>query len=114
MNADGWTEQERVRKREGGREGRRGGVMPLLYSFFFGTYFNTSLPPSLPQALVTQLVPFRCVPGKQYNELASLFFTDSDTAIKQCEEGGKEGGKGEEDSTMETLVNSPILPPSIP
>jgi len=47
MNADGWTEQERVRKREGEREGRRGGVMPLLYSFLFGTYSNTP-PPSLP------------------------------------------------------------------
>jgi len=33
--------------------------------------------------LVDALVPFRCVPGKEYNEVASLIFTDADTAIKQ-------------------------------
>jgi chloride channel 7 len=33
--------------------------------------------------LVKALVPFRCVPGKEYNEVASLFLIDSDTAIKQ-------------------------------
>jgi len=42
-----------------------------------------------------KLVPFRCKAGEEYNELASLFFTDPDTAIKQREEGGKrEGGRG--------------------
>jgi chloride channel 7 len=33
--------------------------------------------------LVDSLVPFRCVPGKEYNEVASLIFTEADTAIKQ-------------------------------
>jgi chloride channel 7 len=33
--------------------------------------------------LVEALVPFRCVPGKEYNEVASLILTDADTAIKQ-------------------------------
>ena len=33
--------------------------------------------------LVESLVPFRCVPGKEYNEVASLIFTEADTAIKQ-------------------------------
>lgn len=33
--------------------------------------------------LVEALVPFRCVPGKEYNEVASLIFTESDIAIKQ-------------------------------
>lgn len=33
--------------------------------------------------LVDSLVPFRCVPGKEYNEVASLILTDADTAIKQ-------------------------------
>ena len=33
--------------------------------------------------LVESLVPFRCIPGKEYNEVASLFFTEADTAIKQ-------------------------------
>lgn len=33
--------------------------------------------------LVESLVPFRCEPGKQYNEVASLIFTEADVAIKQ-------------------------------
>jgi H+/Cl- antiporter ClcA len=33
--------------------------------------------------LVEALVPFRCKPGKEYNEVASLIFTEADTAIKQ-------------------------------
>lgn len=33
--------------------------------------------------LVDALVPFQCVPGKEYNEVASLYLTDADTAIKQ-------------------------------
>uniref|UniRef100_A0A6V2KMR1 Chloride channel protein n=1 Tax=Ditylum brightwellii TaxID=49249 RepID=A0A6V2KMR1_9STRA len=33
--------------------------------------------------LVEALVPFRCVAGKEYNEVASLIFTDADMAIKQ-------------------------------
>ena len=33
--------------------------------------------------LVEALVAFRCVPGKEYNEVASLYLVDADTAIKQ-------------------------------
>jgi chloride channel 7 len=33
--------------------------------------------------LVEALVPFQCVPGKEYNEVASLILADADTAIKQ-------------------------------
>jgi len=33
--------------------------------------------------LVEELVPFQCQPGKEYNEVASLFLTEADTAIKQ-------------------------------
>jgi chloride channel 7 len=33
--------------------------------------------------LVEALVPFHCVPGKEYNEVASLMFTEADIAIKQ-------------------------------
>jgi chloride channel 7 len=33
--------------------------------------------------LVEALVPFHCTPGKEYNEVASLMFTEADTAIKQ-------------------------------
>ena len=33
--------------------------------------------------LVERLVPFQCVPGKEYNEVASLIFTEPEFAIKQ-------------------------------
>mmetsp|Transcript_3666 Transcript_3666/g.5472 ORF Transcript_3666/g.5472 Transcript_3666/m.5472 type:complete len:899 (-) Transcript_3666:97-2793(-) len=33
--------------------------------------------------LVDALVPFQCIPGKEYNEVASLIFADADIAIKQ-------------------------------
>lgn len=33
--------------------------------------------------LTSHLVPLYCEPGTEYNQLASLFLTDSDTAIKQ-------------------------------
>jgi hypothetical protein len=33
--------------------------------------------------LVDSLIPFNCVKGAEYNQLASLFVTDSDTAIRQ-------------------------------
>ena len=33
--------------------------------------------------LVESLVPFRCIPGKEYNQVASLFFNDADVAIRQ-------------------------------
>ena len=33
--------------------------------------------------LVDSLVPYKCVKGKEYNEVASLIFTDADDAIKQ-------------------------------
>lgn len=35
------------------------------------------------QVLLNSLVGFQCDPATHYNELASLFFTDADTAIKQ-------------------------------
>ena len=35
------------------------------------------------QNLLDELVPFKCQEGKEYNELASLIFTEPDTAIKQ-------------------------------
>lgn len=41
--------------------------------------------------LVDALIPFRCVAGKEYNEVASLILTEADTAIKQLlhfREGG--------------------------
>lgn len=46
--------------------------------------------------LVAALVPFRCEAGKQYNEVASLIFTDADTAIKQLFHFREDG---EDDST---------------
>ena len=33
--------------------------------------------------LLDELVPFACEPGKEYNELASLFMTDAGAAIRQ-------------------------------
>jgi H+/Cl- antiporter ClcA len=33
--------------------------------------------------LIEELIPFGCTPGKEYNEVASLIFTEADTAIKQ-------------------------------
>lgn len=33
--------------------------------------------------LMSQLVPFQCVPGKEYNEVASLYLVDADVAIRQ-------------------------------
>jgi chloride channel 7 len=35
------------------------------------------------KALVEALVPFRCIPNKEYNEVASLVFVEADVAIKQ-------------------------------
>eukprot|EP00586_Coscinodiscus_wailesii_P004020 CAMPEP_0172488600 /NCGR_PEP_ID=MMETSP1066-20121228/18214_1 /TAXON_ID=671091 /ORGANISM="Coscinodiscus wailesii, Strain CCMP2513" /LENGTH=721 /DNA_ID=CAMNT_0013255923 /DNA_START=747 /DNA_END=2912 /DNA_ORIENTATION=+ len=58
-------------------------VMPLLWNRC------TELPSDMQdwtnqeKNLVEALVPFRCEAGKEYNEVASLIFTDSDTAIKQ-------------------------------
>lgn len=49
--------------------------------------------------LVDALIPFQCVKGKEYNEVASLMFTEADTAIKQLfhfrESGGGETEAGE-------------------
>ena len=33
--------------------------------------------------LMSELVPFQCVPGKEYNEVASLYLVDADVAIRQ-------------------------------
>lgn len=58
-------------------------VMPILWNRC------TELPTDMQdwsnqeKNLVDALVPFRCEAGKEYNEVASLFFTDADTAIKQ-------------------------------
>lgn len=45
--------------------------------------------------LVESLVPFRCIPGKQYNEVASLMFTEADTAIKQLLHFRESGASGD-------------------
>jgi chloride channel 7 len=42
--------------------------------------------------LVDSLVPFRCVPGKEYNEVASLIFAEANTAIKQLFHFREAGG----------------------
>ena len=58
-------------------------VMPLLWNRC------TELPTDIQdwsnqeKNLVEALVPFRCEPGKEYNEVASLIFTEADVAIKQ-------------------------------
>jgi len=58
-------------------------VMPLLWGRC------TKLPTDMQdwsnqeKKLVEALVPFRCEPGKEYNEVASLIFTEADVAIKQ-------------------------------
>jgi len=58
-------------------------VMPLLWGRC------TELPADMQdwsnqeKNLVDALVPFKCKAGQEYNEVASLIFTDADTAIKQ-------------------------------
>ncbi|KAL7561898.1 hypothetical protein ACA910_014271 [Epithemia clementina (nom. ined.)] len=58
-------------------------VMPILWGRC------TNLPTDMQdwsnqeKSLVEHLVPFRCKPGKEYNEVASLIFTEPDIAIKQ-------------------------------
>jgi chloride channel 7 len=42
--------------------------------------------------LVEALVPFRCEPGKEYNEVASLILTEPDVAIKQLFHFREAGG----------------------
>jgi len=42
--------------------------------------------------LVKSLVPFQCDPKKEYNEVASLIFTEADTAIKQLFHFREAGG----------------------
>jgi chloride channel 7 len=44
------------------------------------------------KSLVEALVPFQCEPGKQYNEVASLIFTEADVAIKQLFHFREAGG----------------------
>ena len=60
-------------------------VVSFLLPLFWGC---TRLPDydELPQSqidLLEELVPFMCEPGKEYNELASLFMTDAGAAIRQ-------------------------------
>lgn len=58
-------------------------VMPLLWGRC------TELPTDMQdwtnqeKELVGNLVPFNCIPGKEYNEVASLFFCEADVAIRQ-------------------------------
>lgn len=58
-------------------------LMPLIWSRC------TELPTDMQdwsnqeKNLVEALVPFGCEPGKEYNEVASLIFTEADVAIKQ-------------------------------
>jgi H+/Cl- antiporter ClcA len=58
-------------------------IMPLLWNRC------TELPTDMQdwtnqeKELVNSLVPFYCVPGKEYNEVASLFFCEADVAIRQ-------------------------------
>lgn len=58
-------------------------VMPLLWNRC------TELPTDMQdwtnqeKELVGNLIPFNCIPGKQYNEVASLFFCEADVAIRQ-------------------------------
>ena len=58
-------------------------LMPLLW----GTC--TELPRDMQdwseqeKSLVDSLVPFRCIPGKEYNQVASLYFNDADVSIRQ-------------------------------
>jgi chloride channel 7 len=48
--------------------------------------------------LVEALIPFQCEPGKEYNEVASLIFTEADVAIKQLFHFREAGG--EDNSTF--------------
>jgi len=58
-------------------------VMPLIWNRC------TELPTDMQdwtnqeKELVNNLVPFNCIPGKEYNEVASLFFCEADVAIRQ-------------------------------
>jgi chloride channel 7 len=58
-------------------------VMPLIWNRC------TDLPTDMQdwtnqeKDLVSRLVPFNCIPEKQYNEVASLFFCEADVAIRQ-------------------------------
>lgn len=58
-------------------------VMPLLWGRC------TELPTDMQdwtnqeKTLVGNLVPFNCIPGKEYNEVASLYFCEADVAIRQ-------------------------------
>ena len=67
-------------------------VMPLLWGRC------TELPKDMQdwtnqeKNLVEALVPFRCEPGKEYNEVASLIFTEADVAIKQLFHFREAGG----------------------
>eukprot|EP00581_Thalassiosira_minuscula_P007032 CAMPEP_0183708364 /NCGR_PEP_ID=MMETSP0737-20130205/4706_1 /TAXON_ID=385413 /ORGANISM="Thalassiosira miniscula, Strain CCMP1093" /LENGTH=916 /DNA_ID=CAMNT_0025936231 /DNA_START=311 /DNA_END=3061 /DNA_ORIENTATION=+ len=58
-------------------------IMPLLWGRC------TELPTDMQdwtnqeKELVGNLVPFNCIPGKEYNEVASLYFCEADVAIRQ-------------------------------
>jgi chloride channel 7 len=76
-------------------------ILVSMISFFMPLLWNrcTELPTDMQDwsnqevNLVEALVPFKCIPKKEYNEVASLIFTEADTAIKQLfhfREAGKD------------------------
>jgi chloride channel 7 len=67
-------------------------VMPLIWGHCTELPTNVQAWTKQEKNLVDALVPFRCVPGKEYNEVASLIFTDANTAIKQLFHFREAGG----------------------
>jgi len=57
-------------------------VLPLIWGCTPLPDYMEDLPQSQIE-LLEDLVPFTCVPGKEYNELASLILTDAGAAIRQ-------------------------------
>jgi len=60
-------------------------LLPLIWGLIHGC---TPLPEDENYSrseieLLENMVPFRCVPGKEYNEMATLIFTDAGDAIRQ-------------------------------
>lgn len=61
-------------------------LVSFLLPLFWGKCTPLPKDPSFTDAqlqLLEDLVPFRCVPGIEYNEVASLIFTDPGAAIRQ-------------------------------
>eukprot|EP00611_Tribonema_gayanum_P016725 TRINITY_DN2911_c0_g2_i4.p1 TRINITY_DN2911_c0_g2~~TRINITY_DN2911_c0_g2_i4.p1 ORF type:complete len:839 (-),score=229.88 TRINITY_DN2911_c0_g2_i4:151-2667(-) len=67
-------------------------VMPLLWGRCSPKPVDMENWTSQEKRMVDELVSFNCDPHTEYNEVASLFFTDADTAIRQLfhfREGGE-------------------------